>query len=240
MENFINKSGVLLSNNFYYITHKVNDNIYYVTDTSKHRNSHGWYYINIMTGEKFFDDNKFTFPSKHRLIPRGHCDNVYYMAYDKKSNSHIILRISPDNVSTILSWDTQLGEDCCESIADNSGIYVLYNYNGYIIMVFLMENGEKIIYDVEGYRIYCNFITDMRDYYAHPYLGVKVKNKGWNFLDNNGEFVWKGDKWFDDATLPDMGNLMQSMVGCVKYDGKYKILGKDGKLYERYSKHKEN
>ena len=53
---------------------------------------------------------------------------------------------------------------------------------------------------------------------------VYKKGKGWNFINTNGELLWKEDKWFDNV------KSFYNGFASVKYKGYWYKLNTKGEL----------
>lgn len=214
------------------------------------------YFVNAKTEDVFFKDKYYILwyesdPRKWKNDSYGHSyelnykesyDSIYYHVYDNLTLTSGIIRFDSNEAVLLFNKDTFKN---LEEIFPDTGIYEAKTdkEKNVCSLIFLIENKEKMISNVEHYEIYQEYgaydsdednDSEEKDYYAHPYLLVKIKNKGWNFLDENGEFVWKGNVWFESALFqPDYQRTpIEGTVGVVKYEGYEMVLGIDGNLYE--------
>ena len=60
-----------------------------------------------------------------------------------------------------------------------------------------LSEGTKNYYKSIGKELY--FIYDWVGGFSDGFASVKLEGKGWNFINEQGELLWKGDKWLDDV-----------------------------------------
>lgn len=243
--NFINKDGEFMFDKFYNadITDIAGD-VILLCD----RKIPQVHFVYLKDGHEFDLGHNFilhfnptsindVYDGHYRLNCRKTNDDVYYYyVRDKDTYLHYIIRINQNRITPI-----QLGEFGINDIVNGtSEVYATYRdyKKDAQSLIFLIENKEKIISNVTDYifhkNVYGELIDakDEEDYYAHPYMLVKVMGKGYNFLDENGEFIYKGERWFNKASFVKPINNQENPIGVVKRGKKDMVLGVDGKLYE--------
>lgn len=264
MENFIDKHGMFALDKFHSEILNINENIFLICEKDEPFGSRSVTFINTKTGEEFLKGLHFTFfdlpdaydlstwnlkdIEKYRLNMIGSSESNYYKFFDSVWERDAIIQINSNEViqpknSGIIS---KIGREAYP----NSGVYIgktkprnsSKKEDPGIALIYLMNNRVNIVNNISEMYIYKHYVKNDRssddvyieDYFSHKFILIKIKDKGWNFLDEKGEFVWKGDEWFENAAfLPFyQEHLIDKIVGSVKYKGENKMLGKDGKLYK--------
>ena len=83
--------------------------------------------------------------------------------------------------------------------------YILVNYNTF-------QRLNPIVFD------------DISDFYD-GFASVRLRGKGWNFINKQGELLWKGDKWFS------YDNYFTDGFVRVKIEGKgWNLIDTNGEL----------
>ena len=86
-----------------------------------------------------------------------------------------------------------------------------------------LSEGTKNYYKSIGKEPY--FIYDYVSNFFEGFAGVKINGKGWNFINPQGELLWKEKKWFDDVYYFHEG------FAIVKIEGRgWNVINTQGEL----------
>lgn len=108
-----------------------------------------------------------------------------------------------------------LSKSICESV--NNIRKVIFEESSPEESLSFEEKVEK--YNETHDRSLFDRVGDFHDEYAAVGLDGK-----WNWIDKDGNLIWKGEKWFDDTGLFIEG------YAWVELDGKWNFIDKDGDL----------